>query len=251
MIFYLYATVLSFLIKELALLIDLSHHSDLSLKEYFDLESRYHPSMLVRFFFRYIYKKLEQGMSLTQVGSHFGFSFDSPFITIEHFQKIFYLLSQSHPCPYPYMSLFRFLIVSVFAYSQKILSLYDEKMILVLLLCCMVFYEWWSWLDYRVYIAKLFMTSTDPKKDMQFIDSIPSPQYLRTRYEKNMWKDLYQISHSLDKTLMLYQYYWGVFKKRDCVSRRRYIGAIIDIAMLIFFVMTLVLLLEQSYQPYL
>lgn len=204
---------------------DLFERADAQLfspKDYLVLESKYHPSRLLRYFFQYLLTKWHHGQTLRELVRPLGLAMVDSADPISQLKYLFQGLGRAHPLAYPWGSLFRLSIVFIFQYglSQKH-NIWDISTAVFLLSIAFILREQVIWHSYKVQLIKLSYWILDPERDRKIIEGQIYPVIIQTQWDRTLWQHIVSGSHPYEHACHLYYAYWKNHHSRKIRMHRQ------------------------------
>ncbi|MBM4222841.1 MAG: hypothetical protein FJ161_03480, partial [Gammaproteobacteria bacterium] len=112
------------------MLIGQYHQTLMSPIEYLSLESQYHPSWLMRIFFKRLFRSFAKGQSLHELSLKYGCNFSLKEIELSDLNHIIQTLSTNHPVAFPYPLIWKWIVLLIAQYyiCESILYSFEYMM---------------------------------------------------------------------------------------------------------------------------
>lgn len=207
-----------------------------SIKQQLELESKYHPSLLMRILLKYILKKLSIGDDSIFFLSWLGIS-SSIKLTVRQLYHLISLLSKSHPINLPFASLGKIIILNIFPFFFNIKSHLELFLLITFFLLLLFIIEEAYWFKIKNRSLMMLIWSYQNYSNCRLINGVPCPNFLTEYREKNLWNQCFQISKDLKLASEHYLNYSSFHAERLAKNRRIYLSFLCDFIFFIEFIL--------------
>jgi hypothetical protein len=211
------------------------HLKALSLKEQLLLEAEHHPSILLRFFFKQLLKKMEQGIKLSSYLKYLGLTEPLQAIQLVDLYKMIEILGLKHTRSYPFMNLIRLSILIGLPFIIAIPCFKQHTVWILPFFLILLSINQYAWIDYKIHLLKIYLWLKNPIDYCILKGGIPQPTFIHQQQDLTIWLKSFELTQDLKKAAQLYATYYRYHGLRKAQRSRQQIVLLIDIMTLIFF----------------